>query len=72
MDTSQDTSDNPTIILALQRLFYRLQFEEDAVDTKELTKSFGWESTCVLIDADLIRLEKSSPNTMRKNYLVSL
>lgn len=44
MDTSQDSTENPTIVLALQRLFYRLQFEGESVDTKELTKSFGWES----------------------------
>lgn len=44
MDTSQDSSESPTIVLALQRLFYRLQFENAAVDTKELTKSFGWDS----------------------------
>lgn len=44
MDTSQDSTDNPTITLALQRLFYRMQFEDKSVDTKELTKSFGWDS----------------------------
>mmetsp|Transcript_46802 Transcript_46802/g.117943 ORF Transcript_46802/g.117943 Transcript_46802/m.117943 type:complete len:1105 (-) Transcript_46802:40-3354(-) len=31
-----------SIPLALQRLFYRLQFEQTAVPTKELTQSFGW------------------------------
>jgi ubiquitin carboxyl-terminal hydrolase 7 len=37
-------NDLPTksIPLALQRVFYRLQFGQRAVGTKELTSSFGW------------------------------
>ena len=30
--------------LALQRVFYDLQFLDKAVGTKKLTKSFGWET----------------------------
>jgi ubiquitin carboxyl-terminal hydrolase 7 len=39
-------SDEPTksIALALQRVFYNLQFMNTAVGTTELTKSFGWDS----------------------------
>lgn len=33
-----------SIALALQRLFYNLQFSNNAVGTTELTKSFGWDS----------------------------
>lgn len=44
MPTEGDSSLEPSIPLALQRLFYRLQFDEDLVDTRELTKSFGWDS----------------------------
>ncbi|KAI9103187.1 cysteine proteinase [Phlyctochytrium arcticum] len=33
-----------SIALALQRVFYNLQFSEDAVGTTELTKSFGWDT----------------------------
>ncbi|KNC51539.1 nc protein [Thecamonas trahens ATCC 50062] len=33
-----------SIPLALQRLFYNMQFAESAVSTKELTKSFGWDA----------------------------
>lgn len=38
--------DEPTksIALALQRVFYNLQFMNTAVGTTELTKSFGWDS----------------------------
>lgn len=39
-------TDEPTksIALALQRVFYNLQFSNTAVGTTELTKSFGWDS----------------------------
>ncbi|KAG0750292.1 hypothetical protein G6F57_003257 [Rhizopus arrhizus] len=39
-------NDQPTksIALALQRVFYNLQFLDTAVGTTELTKSFGWDS----------------------------
>lgn len=30
--------------LALQRVFYRLQTSTKSVGTKELTKSFGWDT----------------------------
>lgn len=33
-----------SIALALQRVFYNLQFSTTAVGTIELTKSFGWDS----------------------------
>eukprot|EP01103_Thecamoeba_quadrilineata_P007298 TRINITY_DN1713_c0_g2_i1.p1 TRINITY_DN1713_c0_g2~~TRINITY_DN1713_c0_g2_i1.p1 ORF type:complete len:1124 (-),score=191.47 TRINITY_DN1713_c0_g2_i1:16-3198(-) len=41
MPTEADRSKN-TIPLALQRVFFQLQFEDKSVGTKELTKSFGW------------------------------
>ncbi|KAJ2697853.1 ubiquitin-specific protease ubp15 [Coemansia sp. IMI 209128] len=39
-------ADDPkrSVALALQRVFYNLQVSGDAVDTTELTKSFGWDS----------------------------
>ncbi|VDD80830.1 unnamed protein product [Mesocestoides corti] len=39
---SEDVS--TSIPLALQRVFYELQFNDRAVGTKRLTRSFGWES----------------------------
>jgi ubiquitin carboxyl-terminal hydrolase 7 len=38
--------EDPTksVALALQRLFYQLQYASDSVGTTELTKSFGWDS----------------------------
>eukprot|EP01127_Copromyxa_protea_P015709 TRINITY_DN4568_c0_g1_i1.p1 TRINITY_DN4568_c0_g1~~TRINITY_DN4568_c0_g1_i1.p1 ORF type:complete len:1084 (+),score=246.91 TRINITY_DN4568_c0_g1_i1:30-3281(+) len=58
MDTSKDSNERPTIILALQRLFYRLQFDDKAVDTKELTKSFGWDSGDVFTQHDAQELSR--------------
>ncbi|OQR88705.1 ubiquitin carboxyl-terminal hydrolase 5 [Thraustotheca clavata] len=39
--TSKDDS-NDSVVLALQRVFYRLETSQKAVSTKELTRSFGW------------------------------
>jgi ubiquitin carboxyl-terminal hydrolase 7 len=41
-----DPNETPSssIPLALQRVFWRLQYENGAIDTKELTKSFGWDT----------------------------
>ncbi|OQR93624.1 ubiquitin carboxyl-terminal hydrolase 12 [Achlya hypogyna] len=39
--TTDDDSAN-SVVLALQRVFYRLETSDKAVSTKELTKSFGW------------------------------
>lgn len=33
-----------SVALALQRVFYELQFSDKPVGTKKLTKSFGWET----------------------------
>ncbi|KAG2175621.1 hypothetical protein INT43_001268, partial [Umbelopsis isabellina] len=39
-------NDDPTksVALALQRVFYNLQYQDAPVGTTELTKSFGWDS----------------------------
>jgi ubiquitin carboxyl-terminal hydrolase 7 len=33
------------LVLALQRVFFRLQTAAEAVSTKELTQAFGWDSS---------------------------
>ncbi|KAJ3031740.1 UNVERIFIED_CONTAM: hypothetical protein HDU68_000675 [Siphonaria sp. JEL0065] len=40
-DTDEPTKSIP---LALQRIFYQLQFSDQPVGTTELTKSFGWDT----------------------------
>lgn len=39
---THDDDTTESVILALQRVFYRLETSDKAVSTKELTKSFGW------------------------------
>ena len=43
MPTEGDDS-SKSVGLALQRVFYELQFTDKSVGTKKLTKSFGWET----------------------------
>lgn len=43
MPTESDDS-SKSVALALQRVFYDLQFSDKPVGTKKLTKSFGWEA----------------------------
>lgn len=47
-----------TIPLALQRLFYNLQFGNSSVGTLELTKSFGWDDTDAFIQHDVQELNR--------------
>jgi ubiquitin carboxyl-terminal hydrolase 7 len=41
---TENDDPNNSSVLALQRLFYNLQFSNSAVSTTELTKSFGWNT----------------------------
>lgn len=43
---------------ALQRLFYRLQADQVAVSTQELTHSFGWESRQIFEQQDVQELSR--------------
>lgn len=45
-----------SIPLAMQRLFWQLQFSGDAVSTKKLTKSFGWGSDEAFVQHDVQEL----------------
>eukprot|EP00736_Rhodelphis_marinus_P006055 Rmarinus@m.3877 len=42
--TEDVTDASKSVPLALQKVFYGLHFEQDAVGTKDLTNSFGWDS----------------------------
>lgn len=54
------TVDTPSgsIPLALQSLFYRLQHGDNSISTKELTKSFGWESYESFMQHDVQELNR--------------
>ncbi|CAG2105168.1 unnamed protein product, partial [Medioppia subpectinata] len=51
---SDDTS--KSVALALQRVFYELQFSDKPVGTKKLTKSFGWETLDSFMQHDVQEL----------------
>eukprot|EP00735_Rhodelphis_limneticus_P006210 TRINITY_DN18589_c0_g1::TRINITY_DN18589_c0_g1_i1::g.1115::m.1115 TRINITY_DN18589_c0_g1::TRINITY_DN18589_c0_g1_i1::g.1115 ORF type:complete len:1073 (-),score=240.85,sp/Q9FPT1/UBP12_ARATH/37.32/0.0,UCH/PF00443.24/2.1e-55,USP7_C2/PF14533.1/50,USP7_C2/PF14533.1/61,USP7_C2/PF14533.1/4.6e-32,USP7_ICP0_bdg/PF12436.3/0.15,USP7_ICP0_bdg/PF12436.3/1.5e-25,USP7_ICP0_bdg/PF12436.3/1.7e+02,USP7_ICP0_bdg/PF12436.3/2.5e+03,UCH_1/PF13423.1/2.5e-27,UCH_1/PF13423.1/6.5e+03,MATH/PF00917.21/9.1e-12,MATH/PF00917.21 len=55
MPTESDDT-HKSIPLALQRLFYHLQNDECAPGTKELTKSFGWDSVDAFTQHDVQEL----------------
>lgn len=69
-----------SIPLALQRLFFELQFNERAVNTKRLTKSFGWQSFESLFQHDvqelcrllLDNMENKMKGTAVENVIPSL
>ncbi len=44
MPTTEADRMDKSIPLALQSLFYKMQFGDDAVSTKNLTSSFGWDT----------------------------
>jgi ubiquitin carboxyl-terminal hydrolase 7 len=53
-----DDQPNSSIPLALQRLFYRLQFSDHPVSTTELTHSFGWGTREVFTQHDVQELNR--------------
>lgn len=55
MPTESDDSDK-SVPLALQRVFYELQFSDKPVGTKKLTKSFGWETLDTFMQHDVQEL----------------
>ncbi|KAJ0678205.1 putative ubiquitinyl hydrolase 1 [Helianthus annuus] len=54
--TTENDIASGSIPLALQSVFYKLQHSEASVDTKELTKSLGWEKNESFIQHDVQEL----------------
>ncbi|KAL5702539.1 ubiquitinyl hydrolase 1 [Ranunculus cassubicifolius] len=52
------TTENGGMPLALQTLFYKLQYKGSSVGTKELTKSFGWSSADSFMQHDVQELNR--------------
>lgn len=55
---TEQEADRPKSAWALQRLFYLLQTNEDAVSTQELTQSFGWETKHIFEQQDVQELSR--------------
>lgn len=49
---------NDSVALALQRIFYQLQYSEEPLDTTELTKSFGWDTGDAFTQHDVQELNR--------------
>lgn len=77
MPTTENDMPSGSIPLALQSLFYKLQYSDNSVATKELTKSFGWDTYDSFMQHDVQELnrvlcekleDKMKVNTTRMNY----
>ncbi|KAJ3352469.1 hypothetical protein HDU91_005995 [Kappamyces sp. JEL0680] len=66
---TQNQEPQKSVPYALQRLFYHMQFADDAVGTNELTKSFGWDTMDAFYQHDVQELNRvlqdNLENTMK-------
>ncbi|XP_073291911.1 ubiquitin C-terminal hydrolase 13-like isoform X2 [Primulina huaijiensis] len=53
MPTTLNDKPSTSIPMALQSLFYKLQYSDEKVSTKELTKSFGWDTNEAFLQRDI-------------------
>ncbi|KAL0912228.1 hypothetical protein M5K25_018190 [Dendrobium thyrsiflorum] len=58
MPTTENDIPSGSIPLALQSLFYKLQYSDTSVSTKELTKSFGWDTYDSFMQHDVQELNR--------------
>ncbi|XP_059628518.1 ubiquitin C-terminal hydrolase 12-like isoform X2 [Cornus florida] len=58
MPTTENDMPSGSIPLALQSLFYKLQYSDTSVSTKELTKSFGWDTYDSFMQHDVQELNR--------------
>ena len=58
MPTTKNDMPTGSIPLAMQSLFYELQYSDTSVATKELTKSFGWDTYDSFMQHDVQELNR--------------
>mmetsp|Transcript_31351 Transcript_31351/g.95869 ORF Transcript_31351/g.95869 Transcript_31351/m.95869 type:complete len:1166 (-) Transcript_31351:845-4342(-) len=58
MPTTDTEDPEKSIPLALQRIFYKLQYSDTSVSTKQLTKSFGWDTYDTFMQHDVQELNR--------------
>eukprot|EP00762_Andalucia_godoyi_P005775 ANDGO_06901.mRNA.1 Ubiquitin carboxyl-terminal hydrolase 12 len=58
MPTLKEDNPEKSVALALQRVFYQLQYAKHAVGTKQLTKSFGWDAVDSFMQHDVQELAR--------------
>jgi ubiquitin carboxyl-terminal hydrolase 7 len=74
MPTTENDIPSGSIPLALQSLFYKLQYSDSSVATKELTKSFGWDTYDSFMQHDVQELNRvlseKLEDKMKVTYIV--
>jgi ubiquitin carboxyl-terminal hydrolase 7 len=58
MPTTENDMPSNSIPLALQSLFYKIQYSDMSVATKDLTKSFGWDTYDSFMQHDVQELNR--------------
>lgn len=58
MPTTENDVPSNSIPLALQSLFYKVQYNDTSVSTKDLTKSFGWDTYDSFMQHDVQELNR--------------
>jgi ubiquitin carboxyl-terminal hydrolase 7 len=56
-----------SIALALQRVFYNMQFSKNSVTTKQLTTSFGWDSVDAFSQHDVQEFSRVLCDSLEEN-----
>ena len=72
MPTTENDAPTASIPLALQSLFYKLQYNDTSVATKELTKSFGWDTNDSFMQHDVQELNRILSEKLEDKMKVSL
>ena len=73
MPTTDGEDPEKSIPLSLQRIFYKLQYSDHSVSTKQLTKSFGWDTYDTFMQHDVqvnqatLRAQLSESPTLTPN-----
>ena len=70
MPTTENDMPSGSIPLALQSLFYKLQYSDTSVATKELTKSFGWDTYDSFMQHDVQELNRVLCETLEDKMKV--
>lgn len=58
MPTTENDAPSNSIPLALQSLFYKIQYSDTSASTKDLTKSFGWDTYDSFMQHDVQELNR--------------
>lgn len=72
MPTNENDQPADSLPLALQSLFYKLQYSRTPVSTKDLTKSFGWSTMDAFMQHDVQELNRVLCEKLEEKMKVSV